>query len=226
MALLEDMIVFQQWKIRMLFQLVLVGFVFACQHTKEEDKLPFYNTAEFEAEWIKEADPAYTSIHTIDTFSLKNQLGNTITRDSLDGSIYVANFFFSTCPGICPKMTNNLQALQERYKSNRKLKLVSFSVMPKVDSVARLREYGKINNINPTQWYLLTGDKEQIYSLGRKSYFAEKGLGLQKSTSEFLHTETMLLIDKKARIRGIYNATQVVEVERISEDIEMLLKES
>jgi protein SCO1 len=197
--------------------------LFSCNNTKE--KLPFYNTADFTAEWIKEGDSKYQHIHTIDTFTLQNQLGNIITKDSLDGFIYVANFFFTICPGICPKMVSNLQMLQDSFALNKQIKLVSFTVMPRVDSVARLKSYGENHNINPYKWYLLTGSKERIYTLGRQSYFSEKIPGLTKDSSEFLHTEAMLLIDKKGRIRGIYNGTDKTEVAKISNNIQTLLNE-
>ena len=187
--------------------------------------MPFYNSADFDAEWINESDSNYKHIHTIDSFALQNQLGNIITKDSLDGYIYVANFFFTSCGGICPKMTNNLVNLQDTFANNPNIKLVSFSVMPWVDSVQRLKDYGDAKSINPAKWYLLTGSKERIYDLGRTSYFVEKGLGLKKTNDEFLHTESMLLIDKKGRIRGIYNATQKPDIERVTDDINALLKE-
>lgn len=190
-----------------------------------KDKLPFYNTADFTAEWINSDDIKYNKIHTIDTFSMQNQLGHQITKDSLDGYIYVANFFFTICPAICPKMVNNLHLLQDSFANNKQIKLVSFTVMPSVDSVERLKEYGENHNINPRKWYLLTGNKEQIYKLGRQSYFSEKRLGLQKDSSDFLHTESMLLIDKKGRIRGIYNGTDKTEMARISNNIKTLLNE-
>ena len=191
----------------------------------EEDSMPFYNSASFDAEWISKEDKHYHSIHTIDTFSLQDQRGLFINKDSLNGHIYVANFFFTACPSICPKMTSNLFTLQQSFIDNPTIKLVSFSVMPWADSVGRLKEYGKTHNINPTKWHLLTGNNNRIYELGRTSYFAEKGLGLKKKSSEFLHTESMLLIDKQGRIRGIYNATQKTDIERVTEDINTLLKE-
>ena len=190
-----------------------------------KETLPFYNTADFDAEWINESDSNYKTIHTIDRFALLNQQGNTITNDSLDGFIYVANFFFTSCTVVCPKMTKNLMILQDTFANNRQVKLVSFSVMPWIDSVQKLNQYADRNNINPAKWYLLTGDKEKIYHLARTSYFAEKGLGLQKNSDEFLHTESMLLIDKKGRIRGIYNATQKPDIERVIDDINVLLDE-
>jgi protein SCO1 len=203
--------------------IILLLFLAGCN--PQIETLPFYNSADFTAEWISKNEPAYKNIHTIDTFAMQNQLGHLITKDSLDGNIYVANFFFTICPGICPKMVSNLELLQDTFANNPKVKLVSFSVMPWVDSVERLRVYGENHNINPSKWFLLTGNKERIYKLGRQSYFSEKRLGLQKNSSEFLHTESMLLIDNKGRIRGIYNATDKKEIDRVSGDIKLLLKE-
>jgi len=228
MELSEDTIACRWCKNNIFLMAVMLLSLLSCRQNNiatQKEVLPFYNTAEFDAEWINESDSIYKNIHTIDTFALQNQLGNTITKDSLDGFIYVANFFFSTCPSICPKMTNNLLTLQDRFANNKQIKLVSFSVMPWVDSVATLKEYADLHGINPSKWHLLTGNQEKIYQLGRTSFFAEKGLGLQKSSDEFLHTESMLLIDKKGRIRGIYNATQRPDIERVTDDIKVLLNE-
>lgn len=206
--------------------LALLSLLSCKQNPKvEKETLPFYNTVAMDAEWIPKNDVRYPKIHTIDTFALQNQLGHVITKDSLDGHIYVANFFFSTCPSICPKMMDNLQTLQTTIADKSDIKLVSFSVMPWVDTVGRLKTYGEDHGINPNNWYLLTGFEDRIYTLARTSYFAEKGLGLKKGTNEFLHTESMLLIDKKGRIRGIYNATQKPDIERITDDIKVLLTE-
>ncbi|GAB4041073.1 SCO family protein [Spirosoma gilvum] len=225
MALLVDTIACRFIKNSLLGFLVLMAW--ACQKPApdEQETLPFYNTAEFDAEWISKEDARYPTIHTIAPFVLTNQLGHTITNDSLEGHIYVANFFYSVCPGICPKMMGNFKTLQDTFAANPRIKLVSFTVMPWVDSVGRLQKYGQSRGIDPTRWYLLTGRKEHIYTLGRTSYFAEKGLGLQKDSTSFLHTESMLLIDKKGRIRGIYNATQKPDYERVIDDVHVLLKE-
>jgi len=203
-----------------------VVLLLSCEKPKETpETLPFYNSATFDAEWITEDQPNYKAIHTIAPFSFTDQSGQIITNDSLTGKIYVANFFYSICPSICPKMMRNLKTLQDTFRLDNRIKLVSFSVMPWADSVGRLKQYGIENNINSKQWHLLTGNKDKIYTLGRQSFFAEKTLGIQKNNTDFLHTESMLLIDKKARIRGVYNATQKVDIERITEDISVLLKE-
>jgi protein SCO1/2 len=205
----------------MSFFWVILLILASCQNTKEV--LPFYNSADFTAEWIKPSDPNYQAIHTIDTFTLQNQLGHNITKDSLNGCIYIANFFFTSCGSICPKMTNNLSTLQGAFKNIPQVKLVSFTVMPEKDSVATLRKYGANHQINPNKWFLLTGNKERIYKLGRQSYFSEKRFGLQRDSSDFLHTESMLLIDKAGRIRGIYNATLSQDILRVEADINVLL---
>lgn len=216
--------VFLQQRINRFFGLLCCAAALTACHTKNE-VLPFYNTADFTAEWINQGDPQYKNIHTIDTFAMQNQLGHLITKDSLDGYIYMANFFFTSCSSICPRMTSNLQIIQGNFANTKQLKLVSFTVMPWVDSVNSLKEYGENNNINPKKWYLLTGNKDRIYKLGRQSYFSERRLGLAKDSSEFLHTESMLLIDKLGRIRGIYNATQIPDIERATADIKLLIDE-
>ena len=201
----------------------LLGILMNCQSKKET--LPFYNTANFTAEWIDTESPKYKQIHTIKSFTFQDQTGGIYNSDSLKGKVYVANFFFTICPSICPKMTNNLSVLQKKFSNQSNFKMISFSVTPWIDSVSTLKEYGKTHQINPAQWHLLTGQKEAIYTLGRQSFFAEKSLGLKKDTNDFLHTEAMLLIDKNARIRGIYNATNPDEIERITENINTLLNE-
>ena len=227
MASLADTIACRFIRTNALIGLGLCLVLLACNkpQTPEEEVLPFYNSATFDAEWIDKDDPAYAKIHTIDTFAMRNQLGHLITKDSLDGYIYVANFFFTTCPSICPKMVSNLKTLQDTFAQDPRIKLVSFSVMPWVDTVAQLHKFAEERHILPSKWHLLTGNENRIYTLGRTSYFAEKGLGLAKDSTEFLHTESMLLIDPKGRIRGIYNATQAVEMERVTDNIRTLLRE-
>ena len=202
---------------------LLLLLLTSCGSKKEQ--LPFYNSADFTAEWINPGEPAYASIHTIDHFQFTDQSGQQINQDSLSGHIYLANFFFTSCNSICPKMINNLCIIQDSFLNNPQVKLVSFSVMPWVDSVKRLHDYAETYHIHNQKWFLLTGDKSKIYRLGRLSYFSEKKAGLVKDSTEFLHTESMLLIDKKSRIRGIYAATDTEQIKRVMADIRILLTE-
>lgn len=222
MALFRLKVVFPRGINLLIISILIINF--SCKKDKSET-LPFYNTENFTAEWIKENDAKYSKIHTIDSFSLRNQEGKLITKDSLDEHIYVANFFFSICPSICPQMMTNLSFLQKDFANNPQVKLASFTVMPWVDSVGKLKKYGEDHKIDPSQWYLLTGSKEAIYTLARKSFFAEKRIRLEKTSNQFLHTEAMFLIDKKGRIRGVYKATQIADIESVTEDINTLLNE-
>ncbi len=206
--------------------LVFIGvLLWGCKTGHNYERLPFYNTADFTAEWMNPGDKGYASIHKIGSFSLQDQSGHLFTNDSLKGKIYTANFFFTICPSICPKMMFNLKTLQDSFLTNDDVKMVSFSVMPKTDSVAKLAVYGEGMHIAPIKWHLLTGDEQAINTLGRQSFFAEKKEGLQKDPTEFLHTQVMLLIDKQARIRGVYDATLATDIARAATDIRILLQE-
>lgn len=226
MALFQLKVVFPLVTKLFVYSFFFIIFLISCNSkNNSEVSLPFYNSADFTAKWININSDDYQKIHTIERFSFYDQNGNIFNSDSLKGKIYVANFFFTICPSICPKMTSNLGTIQSTFSQEKDFKIISFSVTPWIDSVAKLKEYGLKHNINATNWRLLTGEKEKIYTLGRKSFFAEKTLGLTKNSTDFLHTETMVLIDKKSRIRGVYNATNPDEIPRIKEDIDILLKE-
>jgi protein SCO1/2 len=209
---------------RYLFSILLLALSScASNSTKEAEEipLPFYNTADFTPIWIEDIN-SVAELHTIEKFSFLNQNGEKVTNKSLIGKIYVANFFFTICPSICPKMTSNLARVQEEFKNDGDIQLVSFSVMPWVDSVSVLKNYAEVHDINDNQWQLLTGDTEQIYELARQSFFAEKEIGLNRNTDEFLHTENFILIDGEGHIRGVYNGTIGLEMIRLSQDIRTL----
>lgn len=198
-------------------------FLSACKNNK--DTLPYYHTPDFSPIWANEAGTDIDTLHTIAPFSFTNQNNETVNNQSLVGKVYVANFFFTTCGSICPKMTNNLNVVADSFTNNEQVKLISFSVTPHIDDVAKLKAYEKQKNINGKQWYLLTGSTGEIYTLARQSYFAEEKPGYNKDSTEFLHTEHCVLVDKKQHIRGVYNATLKLEMNRLIEDIAILLKE-
>jgi protein SCO1/2 len=191
-----------------------------------KESLPFFNTPDWTPEWISADSSQYDSIHQIPSFNFKDQEGNMVTDKTVEGKIYVANFFFTTCRGICPKMTSNMYLLQEVYKEDSNILFLSHSVTPKTDSVAVLKKYAIENKINSKKWHLLTGDEIDIYALAKKEYFAGDTVGYYQTGNEFLHTENFILIDKHKRIRGVYNGTLLIEIERIKEDIEILKQEN
>ncbi len=192
---------------------------------RESDSLPFFNSADFTPEWIPSDKSSYQAIHTVPAFSFLDQEGDTITEQSLSGKIVVADFFFTVCPGICPRLTKNMLQVQEKFTNDPSILLLSHSVTPDYDNITRLKEYATRNHINSSQWHLLTGDRKEIYSIARQGYFADEEAGLKKGENEFLHTENFILLDHHRRIRGVYNGTNPSEVERMVEDIRILKRE-
>ena len=142
----------------------------------------------------------------------------------LVGKIHVANFMFTSCTNICPIMTTNMTKIENEFENDEGVQLVSFTVTPWIDSPELLKRYKKEFTQNSSNWNFLTGDKKKIYKLARESYFAEEEIGFTKDSSDFLHTEHFLLVDKKLRIRGIYNGTLKLEMMQIIEDIKTLKK--
>lgn len=205
---------------------ILLAIVVLSACTQQpKSTLPYYNTPDFSPIWANEEKVDIDTLHTIAPFSFTNQNGQEVSNKTLEGKVYTANFFFTSCASICPKMTNNLQAVADSFAGNESVKIVSYSVTPQTDDAAKLKQYEQQNNINGKQWQLLTGDASKIYTLARKSYFAEEEPGYNKDSTEFLHTEHCILVDKKGHIRGVYNATIKLEIKRLIEDIGILLKE-
>ena len=136
----------------------------------------------------------------------------------------MADFFFTTCPGICPKMTANMSVVADKFKNDTTVLFLSHSVTPSIDSVAQLKKYALDKNIGKN-WHLVTGNKKEIYDLGRQAYFVEENLGEPKGLDDFLHTENFVLIDKNKHIRGIYNGLNKNSVMQLIEDIKTLKKD-
>lgn len=203
--------------------LMFILLVSSC--SEKEVALPYYHTASFTPLWKGETNFSIDTLHTIAPFRFIDQDGKTITTETFKGKIYVANFFFTICPGICPKMTANLEKVAEKFKEVKDVLFISHSITPDIDSVSQLKKYAIDHHINCEQWHLATGSKDEIYSLARQSYFAEEEIGIKLSSNEFLHTEHFILVDKLGHIRGIYKGTLELEAERLIEDIESLISE-
>ncbi len=202
----------------------MVLLFIACQPNKEET-LPFYNDPEFTPHWIESSSAGYDSIHTIPSFSFTDQDGQTVTEKMVEGKIYVANFMFTSCVSICPVMTDNMKILQKEFEHDEEVVLLSHSVLPTVDSVSVLKKYAERKGIISSKWHLLTGNRDSIYSLAKRQYYAGDSIGFYGNQRDFLHTENFILVDKHRRIRGVYNGTIKFEMDRIIEDIRTLMKE-
>ncbi|WP_282132454.1 SCO family protein [Cellulophaga baltica] len=193
--------------------------------TSRVESLPFYKEASFTPHWITPNTPEEKAFHKIPDFKLVNQLGDTLTQQNFDNKIYITDFFFTSCPGICPQMTNSMVALQEKFKNDPNILFLSHSVTPTIDTVEELAKYAKRFGVISNKWHLVTGDKTEIYNLGRNEYFVENDLGIPKDINDFLHSENFLLIDKNKHIRGIYNGLNRASMAQLVVDVEALEKE-
>ncbi len=192
---------------------------------KPKRQLPIYNPSQLDRRLVDESIQRQGTGHRTLPFSLVNQNGDTVTEKSLKGKVYVADFFFTTCPGICKDMAVQKRRLQEEFKDDEQFVLVSHSVTPEIDSVPLLREYAELQGAIPGKWQLLTGDKPQIYKLARQSYFAVLDEGGKGDEADFIHTENFVLVDSGKRIRGFYDGTSEAEVTQLIEDIRLLENE-
>ena len=188
---------------------------------KPKKSLPIYNPSMVNPELVDSTVQYISKYHSIADFSFTNQNGKIITQKDYEGKIYVADFFFTTCGSICPKMTTNLVEVQKAFINNPKVMLLSHSVFPETDNVAVLKEYAIKNGVIDSKWNLVTGDKKQIYSLARKSYLAVK-LGKPEELYDMVHTENFVLVDSKRRVRGFYDGTNKEDIKRLIEDINFL----
>ncbi|APQ19020.1 SCO family protein [Maribacter hydrothermalis] len=195
------------------------------KETSRVEYLPYYNDESFTPHWITPNSEEEKQFHKIPDFKLVDQLGDTLTQKSFENQIYITDFFFTTCPGICLKMTNNMTKVQEAFLDNPEVAILSHSVTPSIDSVSVLKTYAEKNGVVNSKWHLVTGDKTEIYNLGRNEYFVENDLGIPKDINDFLHTENFLLIDKNKHIRGIYNGLNRASIAQLITDAEALLKE-
>lgn len=161
-----------------------------------------------------------TIFKQIPAFQLTSQKGETFTKEDLDNKIYVADFFFATCPDICKDMSSQLVRVQEAFKSDSSVQIVSFTVNPEHDSVSVLQEYAERYSANPDQWTFLTGPREEIYSLARNGFY----LPVQQveGQQDFIHSEKFMLVDKNHQVRGIYDGTDPIDVDRLITEIRVL----
>jgi protein SCO1/2 len=183
--------------------------------------LPIYQPADFNPELVDASMQHVKKYHTVADFSLLNQNGQTITQEDYREKIYVADFFFTTCPTICPVMTKNMALLQEQILDDDDVMLLSHTVTPGIDSVPQLKKYALEKGVVDRKWNLVTGNKKQIYELARKSYLAVKDDG-DGGPYDMIHTENFILVDKERRIRGTYDGTNPDEIKELLQDLAIL----
>ena len=184
--------------------------------------LPFFDSPEFTPRWIDPEDLP-DDFHTIPSFTLYNQRGETVTEAALDGNITVVDFFFTACNGICPRLTQSMARIDAAIDPDADFVLLSHSVTPERDTPEVLQSWAEAKGVRSDRWHLLTGERSTIYALGRSAYFIEESLGLEKNPDDFLHTENMVLLDRSRRIRGVYNGVNKASVSQLTKDAQALL---
>ena len=224
--------VYWELKIVKMYRIVFLLFssllLVSCLDKKVDTiALPYYNEPDFTPIFITDKSEVKSKIkHTITDFSFLDQDSTLISQKDIEGKIHIANFIFTTCGSICPKMTTNLKIVNDSLKSHSDIVLLSYSVTPWIDTPNVLKKYKARNEITNPNWHFLMGSKNDIYKLARTSYFAEEDIGFSKDSSEFLHTEHFILVDKNKRIRGIYNGTLALEMQQMLDDIKNLENET
>jgi len=174
------------------------------------------------------AHPKLPPISTVQPFAFPDQDGKTITNKDVDGKIYVATFFFTTCTSVCPRLNNNLKPVYAEFKNEPDFKILSYTCDPSTDSVARLKQYAdSVLKIDASKWILLTGNKDSLYAMARHSYMIDDPKNeVQEGETDFLHTQLIALVNKKGEVVKIYDGLKPSEIQQMQVEIKKLLKEN
>ena len=207
------------------FRVVGLGFVIflssCAETTKQLPVLGPYSVEDKIVDGVLKTDTVFT---TVRDFSFVDQDGTQITEATVKGKVYVTDFFFTSCPTICPKMKQQMLRIYERFEQNDDVVLLSHSIDPKRDSVARLHSYAEKLGIGSHRWHLMTGERDSIYSMAKHYMIAAQEDEL--APGGYAHSGAFLLVDRNRQIRGIYDGTNAEEVDQLMDDLEFLLSQS
>ena len=193
----------------------------SCQST---DRLPILGQKELITKTVNGKTVTDSVEHSIPDFQFVSQDGDTVSARTMAGKIYVADFFFTTCPTICPKMKTQLKRVYDRFKGNPNVMLLSHTIDPTHDSVAVLREFAQSLGVEGKQWLFVTGDKEKIYDIGQNSYMVSAAEDAS-APGGVVHSGAFILVDTKKHIRGIYDGTTAEGVDKLMADMDKVLAE-
>ncbi|QEH39878.1 SCO family protein [Chitinophaga sp. XS-30] len=201
----------------------LAGYLIVDHYGKNVVHVPPYLIAERVDTIVKDGKTTYDTVyHQVKDFTLTNQLGEKVSLYDIKNRIVVVDFFFTSCPTICPTLTRNLKMVQEAYnKHDTLIQILSLTVDPERDTAQKLKAYADKYSIDPKNWWLLTGDKKEIYDLARYEFFVNAVQG-DGGPDDFIHTEKFVVIDKDRYIRGYYNGLDTNDVRRMVNDIAVL----
>ncbi|MEY3585525.1 MAG: hypothetical protein RLZZ243_589 [Bacteroidota bacterium] len=211
-----------------LLLLVCIPIAYHFTSSKKEKPLPIINPIDVNEEMV---DPEMLRLgigHHIGAFSFQNQDAKVISTKDMKGNIAIVEYFFTTCKSICPVMNEQMQRVSEAFINENDVRIFSFTVDPETDDIAQMKKYATSHQATSGKWHFLTGKKEDLYTLARKSFFVLKPAEAQNlgdAGSDFIHTNNFVLIDKQLRIRGYYDGTSEKEVNQLISDIKRLQKE-
>lgn len=200
-----------------LILLILVPVIWVLiwkQGQHSHSTLPVYGDIEMNGDTIP---------YIIPSFSFTDQNGSVVTEKNFDNTIYVANFFFATCPDVCPEMNQNMSMVYDKFKEYPDVKFISHTVHPEHDSVAILKDYSDKLNAEAGKWYFVTGKKSEIYNLAENFYRVTATKG--SKPADFIHSELLVLIDEKKQVRGYYESRDFDQIKKLMDGIKVLLKE-
>ena len=174
------------------------------------------------------AHPKIPPISTVQPFAFPDQEGKTITNKDVEGKVYVATFFFTTCTSVCPRLNNNLKPVYAEFKNELDFKILSYTCDQSTDSVAKLKWYAdSILKIDASKWVLLTGNKDSLYAMARHSFMIDDPKNeVQEGETDFLHTQLIALVNKKGEVVKIYDGLKPSEIQQMQVEIKKLLKEN
>lgn len=211
--------------------ILIAGIAIAIMITnKEKNKrhLPVLNPNDVNPAFVDSSLHQKGIGHTITGFNLINQDNEKVTEELIANKIVIADFFFTSCPSICSKMSNQLKRVHDHFIDNDEIIILSHTVWPEADSVPVLKDYALQYEANPKRWQFLTGNKVHLYDLARKSYLLAPSLTdtnfTHGSKNDFVHTENIVLVDKQKRIRKYYDGTDSEEIDELILDIESLIQ--
>lgn len=203
------------------FGLILVACDSAGKQEKNEE-FPILGRKQFVERIVDGKTVVDTLDHTIPDFRLVNQDSNWVTPESFEGKVYVADFFFTSCPTICPTMKKEMLKVYNAYKGNSNVGIISHTIDPKHDTVALLKDFAERLDVKAPKWHFVTGNKEDIYELGQKGYMVT-AMEDENEAGGYIHSGAFILVDKEKHVRGVYDGTSSDDVDRLIKDIDRLL---
>jgi protein SCO1/2 len=204
-----------------LITLTLVGCGLENQKNKKAE-FPILGRKQYVEKIVDGKTVTDTVDHTIPDYKLVNQDSNWVTPETFEGQVYVADFFFTSCPTICPTMKKQMLRVYEAYKENNDVAIISHTIDPEFDTVALLKDFAEKLDVKAPKWHFVTGEKEAIYELGQKGYMVT-AMEDENEEGGYLHSGAFVLVDKERKIRGVYDGTRPEEVDKLITDIELLL---